>query len=81
MAGPKCITRQSLQNVSFYPPIASLVVRRFYYNGLFWPCKDDVCPHYFPSTPAKYVIEVNAGYVAENKISTDVGILNMIDSV
>lgn len=33
------------------------------------PCKTNNCPSYVSNQPAKYVLEVNAGYVKENKIS------------
>lgn len=35
------------------------------------PCKTNTCPSYISKQPAKYVLEVNAGFVKENKI--DVG--------
>lgn len=33
------------------------------------PCKTNNCPSHVSNQPAKYVLEVNAGYVKENKIS------------
>ncbi|MFH1721825.1 MAG: DUF192 domain-containing protein [Candidatus Altiarchaeota archaeon] len=30
------------------------------------PCKSDPCPTYGPDEPAKYVLEVNAGYIKEH---------------
>ena len=32
------------------------------------PCKDDDCPSYPPSKPAKYVLEVKANFTERNKI-------------
>ena len=34
------------------------------------PCKKEPCILYEPSKPAKYVLEVNLGFAARNKIST-----------
>ncbi len=33
------------------------------------PCKQDPCPLYFSKKPAQYVVEVNAGFVAENGLA------------
>ena len=35
------------------------------------PCKDDPCPSYSSEHPAKYVLEVNSGFVLENNIKID----------
>ncbi len=32
------------------------------------PCKGDPCPSYGPDTPARYVLEVNAGYARERGV-------------
>jgi hypothetical protein len=34
------------------------------------PCKSEICPTYSSDLPAKYVIEVNAGFTEENEIKT-----------
>ena len=35
------------------------------------PCKKEPCAVYTSSKPAKYVLEVNAGFVANNKLNVD----------
>ena len=35
------------------------------------PCKKDPCAVYTSSKPAKYVLEVNLGFAADNKINVD----------
>ncbi|MBI2655841.1 DUF192 domain-containing protein [Candidatus Woesearchaeota archaeon] len=35
------------------------------------PCSKDPCKYYASSGPAKYVLEVNAGFAAGNKINVD----------
>ncbi len=35
------------------------------------PCKEDPCPSYPSKKPAKYVLEVNAGFVLKNDIKID----------
>jgi len=35
------------------------------------PCKEDPCPNYPSKKPAKYVLEVNAGFVMKNDIKID----------
>ena len=35
------------------------------------PCKEDPCPSYPSEQPAKYVLEVNSGFVLENNIKID----------
>ena len=32
------------------------------------PCKEDICPNYPSEIPAKYVLEVNGGFVIKNNI-------------
>ena len=33
------------------------------------PCREDPCPSYTSKSPARYVLEANAGYAAENGIT------------
>ena len=35
------------------------------------PCREDPCPSYPSKKPAKYVLEVNSGFVLENNIQID----------
>lgn len=37
----------------------------------FLPCSKNSCPSYTSTQPAKYVLEVNAGFVEKNKIQID----------
>ncbi|MCQ8104349.1 DUF192 domain-containing protein [Methylomonas sp. SURF-2] len=32
------------------------------------PCRHDPCPNYLSSAPAKYMLEVNAGFIEKNQI-------------
>ncbi len=39
------------------------------------PCRADPCPSYRSKAPARYVLEVNAGYTRDNNITIGSGIL------
>jgi len=46
------------------------------------PCLEDICPNYISEYPAKYVLEVNAGFTKENNIKIGDNILwNASDTV